>query len=122
MYPLERIDLALNSLNMNPTFGPAILTAALRALVILALRIFDLLLLYYTPTIGLQPLVTWNCKYATRCHMAATAHARSCTFSPCPMDSPLNPFFWVAKRNLTNEMAVQMTGYELKEEEGVPLI
>ena len=45
---------------------------------------------------------------ATRRQMAATAHARGWPVAPCPMDSPLTPFFCVVKRRLTKVAAAQV--------------
>ena len=40
--------------------------------------------------------------------MAATAHALGWPVAPCPMDSPLTPFFCVIKRRLTKVAAAQV--------------
>ena len=46
----------------------------------------------------------------TQRRMAATAHAQGCPVSPCPIDSPLTPFFCVVKRRLTKVTVAQVEG------------
>ena len=40
--------------------------------------------------------------------MAASAHARGWPVAPCPIDSPLTPFFCVVKRSLTKVEKAQV--------------
>ena len=55
--------------------------------------------------VAAEAVVAWKGWVPTK---AATAHARGCPVAPCPMDSPLTPFFCVVKRRLTNVEAAQV--------------
>ena len=93
MAPPARIDLALTSSGVNPTWGPMRVVAARSDVVILALRTLDQavwLKMAARFVSGVDPCCR---RCATRRRMDATAHAWGCTVAPCPMDSPLTPFF-----------------------------
>ena len=93
MAPLAPIERALTSSGVNPTWFPMIVVAARSAAVILALCNVDQLFPLKTAVICVSGVAPGCRKCATRCHMAATAHARGCPVAPCPIDSPLTPFF-----------------------------
>ena len=48
------------------------------------------------------------CECTTRRRMAATAHAQGCPVAPCPINSPLAPFFCVINRKITKVEAAQV--------------
>ena len=55
-----------------------------------------------TSASGMQLLVPYNSICATSLLINATEHTRGCLVSPCLIDFPLTPFFWVVKRRLKN--------------------
>ena len=108
MAPQARIERALASSGVNPTWGPMIVVAARRAAVILALRTMDHLTLSKTAAICVYKVAPCCRKCATRRRMADTAHARGCPVALCLIDSPLTPFFCVTKRRITKVAAAQV--------------
>ena len=99
---------ALTSSGVNPTWGLMIVVAARSAAVISALRIVDHLFPLKTALICMFGGALCFRKCATRCQIAATAHARGCPVAPCPIYSPLTPFFCIIKRSLTKVAAAQV--------------
>ena len=108
MAPPARIERALMSSGVNPTWGPMMVVAAWSAALILALRTVDHLPLLKTSAICVSGVAPCCHKCATRRRMVATAHARGCPVAPCPIDSTLTPFFCVVKRRLTKVAAAQV--------------
>ena len=108
MAPPARIDHALTSFGVNPTWGPMRVVATRSTVVILALRTVDQAVPLKTAARCVSGVAPCCRRCATRCRMAATAHARECPVAPCPMDSPLTPFFCVIKRRLTKVAAAQV--------------
>ena len=108
MAPPARIDRALTSYGVNPTWGPMRVFAACSNAVVSALWTVDHVVPLKTAercVSGVDPC----CRIcATRRRMAATAHARRCHVAPCPIEFPLMPFFCVIKRRLTKVVAVQV--------------
>ena len=100
MAPPACIDRALTSSRVNPTWGPMVVVAARSAVVISALRTVDQVAPLKTAARCGSGVALCCCRCATRRLMAATAHARGWPVAPCPMDSPLTPFFCVVKRRL----------------------
>ena len=103
-----RIDRTLTSSGVNPTWGPMRVVAVHSAAVISALRTVDHVVPLKTAARCVSGVAPCCRRCATRRQMAATAHARGCPVAPCPMDSPLTPFFCVVKRRLTKVAAAQV--------------
>ena len=59
--------------------------------------------------IGVSSVVPLHRRYATRQHMDATGHPWGWPVWPCPIDLPLNPFFFVVKRRLTESALARMS-------------
>ena len=76
MAPPARIERALTSSGVNPTWGPMIVVAAQSAAVISALRTVDHLTPLKTAARCVSRVAPCGRKCATRRRMAATAHAR----------------------------------------------
>ena len=110
MSPPPCIECELTSSGVNPNWGPMIVVAARSAAVISALRIVDYLFPLKTAARCVFGRATCCCKCATQRRMFATAHERGCPVSPCPIDSPLTPFFCVVKRRLTKVAVAQVEG------------
>ena len=108
MAPPARIDRALTSSGVNPTWGPMRVVATRSTVVILALWTVDQAFPLKTAARCVSGVAPCCRKCATRRRMAATAHARGCPVAPCLMDSPLMPFFCVIKRRLTKVAAAQV--------------
>ena len=108
MAPPARIDRALTSSGMNPTWVPMVVVAARSAVVILALRTVDQVAPLKTAVRCVSGVAPCCCRCATRRLMAATAHVRGWPVAPCLMDSPLTPVFCVVKRRLTKVAAAQV--------------
>ena len=108
MVPPARIKRALTSSGVNPTWGPMMVVAARSAAVILALRTVDHLTPLKTEARCVSGVAPCCRNYATRRRMAATAHAQVSPVAPCPIDSPLTPFFCIGKRRLTKVAAAQV--------------
>ena len=108
MAPPARIDRALMSSGVNPTWGPMRVVAARSAAVISALRTVDQAAPLKTAARCVSGVAPCCRRCATRRLMAVTAHDRECPVAPCPMDSPLTPFFCVVKRRLTKVAASQV--------------
>ena len=102
------IDRALTSSGVNPTWVPMSVIAARSAVVISALRTVDQAALLKTAARCVSGLAPCCRRCATRRLMAVTVHARGCPVAPCPMDSPLTPFFCVVNRRLTKVAAAQV--------------
>ena len=102
--------IALMYLGVNPTWGLMILVAARNADVILSLRTVDYRFQLKMTAICVLFEALCYCGCATRRRMAATAHTRGRTVAPCPMDSPLMPFFCVVKRRRRKVEVEQATG------------
>ena len=98
MAPPARIECALTSSGVNPTWGSMIVVAARSAAVVLALRNVDHLTLLKTAARCVSGVALCCRKCATRRRMAATAHARGCPVAPCPIDSPLRHYFLRRKK------------------------
>ena len=97
MAPPARIEHALTSSGVTPTWGPIIVVAAQSAAVISALRTVDRLSPLNTATRCMSGGVLCCRKCATRCRMADTAHAWGCPVASYPIDSSLAPFFLRSK-------------------------
>ena len=95
--------------DVKPTWVSIIVVAARSAEVILVLRTVDHLFLLKTEAQCMSLGAPCCCKCATRCRMAAIAHAQGWTIAPCPIDSPVTPFFCVIKRRLTKVVAALVT-------------
>ena len=108
MAPPARIDRALTSSGVNPTWGPMRVVATRSTVVILALWTVDQAVPLKTVARCMSGVALCCRRCATGRRMAATAHARGCPVAPCPMDSPLAPFFCVIKRRLTKVAAAQV--------------
>ena len=93
MAPPARIERALTSYGVNPTWVPMIVVAAQSAAVISSLRTVDHLTPSKTAAICVSGVALCCHKCATRRRMTAIAHARGCPMALCPIDSPLAPFF-----------------------------
>ena len=113
MAPPARIKSALTSSGVNPSWGPMIVVAARSAAVIYALRIVDHLFTLKTAARCVFGEALCCCKCATWRQMDSTAHTRGCPVAPCPIDSPLTPFFCVVKARLTKVAAAQVEGEAL---------
>ena len=113
MVPPARIERVLTSYGVNPTWGPMILFAARSAEVISALRNVDNLFPLKTAARCMSEGAPCCCKCTTRRWMATTAHAQVWHVVPCPIDSPLTPFFCIVKRRLTKVAAAQVTRGDL---------
>ena len=74
--PSAHIERALKYSGVNPTWGPMIVVTEIRAAVISALRIVDHLFSLKTAVRCVFGGALCCRKCATRCRMAATAHAR----------------------------------------------
>ena len=105
MAPPARIDSALTSSGVNPTWGPMRVLAARSAVEISALRNVDHVVLLKTAARCVSVLAPFCRRCDTQRRMAATAHVRGCPVALCPIDSPLTPFFCVVKRRLTKVAA-----------------
>ena len=103
-----RIERALTSSGVNPTRGLMIVVPAQSAAVISALRTVDHLTTLKTAERCVSRVAPCCRKCATRCRMSATAHTRGCPVAPCPVDSPLTPFFCLVKRRLTKVAEAQV--------------
>ena len=90
---LARIDCALTSSGVNPTWDPMRVVATRSAVVISALRTVDQAVTLKTLARCMSGVAPCCRRCATRRHMAATAHAWGFPIATCPMDSPLTPFF-----------------------------
>ena len=108
MAPPARINRALTSSGVNPTWGPMRVVAVCSAAVISALRTVDHAVLLKMVARCVYGVALCCLRYATRRRMTATAHDWGCPVAPCPMDSPLTPFFCVIKRRLTKVAAAQV--------------
>ena len=108
MAPLARIDRALASSGVNPTWGPMRVVAVRSAAVISTLRTVDHLVPLKTAAMCVSGVDPCCHRCATRLRMSGTAHARGCHVVPCQIDSPLMPFFFVVKRRLTKVVAEQV--------------
>ena len=108
MAPSARIDHALTSSGVNPTWGTMRVVAARSAVMISALRTVDQAAPLKTAERCVSGVAPCCCRCATRRLMAATAHALGWPVTPCPMDLPLTPFFCVVKRRLTKVAAAQV--------------
>ena len=108
MAPPARIEHALTSSGVNPTWGPIIVVAERSDAVISELRTVDHLSPLKTVARCVSGVAPCCRKCATRRRVAATAHAWRCPVAPCPIDSLLTPFFCVVKRRLTKVAAAQV--------------
>ena len=88
-----RIERALILSCMNTTWGRMIVAAAQSAVVISALRTVNTLSLLKTAARYVSGVLPCCRKCATWRCMDTTAHAQGCPVAPCPIDSPLTPFF-----------------------------
>ena len=104
-----RIDRALTSSGVNPTWGPMRVVAACSAAVISELWTVDHVVPLKTAASCLSGVAPCCHRCATRRQMSTTAHARGCPVAPCPIDSPLTPIFCVVKRRLTKVAVAQVT-------------
>ena len=103
-----RIDRALTSSGVNPTWGPMRVVAARSDVVILALRTLDQAVWLKMAARCVSGVAPCCCRCATRRRMDATVHAWGCTVAPCPMDYPLTPFFCIVKRIPTKVAVAQV--------------
>ena len=108
MAPPARTECAMTSSGVKPTCGPMIVVAARSAVVISALRIVDHLFTFKTAARCVFGGALCCRKCDTWRRMAATAHARGCPVSPCPIYYTLMPFFCIVKRRLTKVAEAQV--------------
>mmetsp|Transcript_42841 Transcript_42841/g.130289 ORF Transcript_42841/g.130289 Transcript_42841/m.130289 type:complete len:298 (-) Transcript_42841:579-1472(-) len=110
MTPPARIDRALTSSVRNPTDGPNEATASRTAAVMSVLRTCVQLVPFLTAARGVLSVVRWDRSSTTSLPIAATAYAHGCPDRPCPIDSPLTPFFCVLKVRVTKSAAAILAG------------
>ena len=108
MAPPDRVDCALKSSGVNPTWGPMRVVAARSAVVIFELRTVDHVVPLKTAARCVSGVAPWRRRCYTRRQMADTAHARGFPVGPCRIDFPLTPFLCVVKRRLTTVAAAQV--------------
>ena len=101
MAPPALRERALMPASVNPITGPAARTTALMAAVMLSPLICCHLEAFLKLERGIFLLAPWRRRYATWRRMTTTGNPWGWPVCPCPIDSPLTPFFWVAKRRLT---------------------
>ena len=89
------------SASVNPIAGPTDRTTALMAAFIFSPLICCHLVDFLKIERGVLLVDPWRRKYPTRQRMAAIIHLWGWPVCPCPIDSPLMPFFWVVKRRLS---------------------
>ena len=93
MAPPARIDRALTSSGVNPTWGPMVVVAARSVVVISALRTVDQVAPLKTVARCVSGVVPCCRRCTTRRLMASTAHALGGPVLTFTMDSPLFLFF-----------------------------
>ena len=108
MAPPARIDRALMSSGVNPTWGHMRVVAARNAAVISALRTVDHVVPLKTAARCVSGVAPCCCRCATQHRMAAIAHAWGCPVAPCLIESPLTSFFCVVKWRLTKVATAQV--------------
>ena len=85
------------SLAMHLMYGPAAVMFVMMVAVILALRNFSHVLLYFMLAMGVSLVNPWCQRCTTQQRIVATGHPMGWTVRLSPIDSPLTPFFGLLK-------------------------